>query len=202
MPREPYADNPLLFYPGAQLSAGERQRMDDYEIEIGEVTIDHLVYSLSRQVENNFQTFYAVAEELIGVEKALELAFEIGRRYGGRGYGQFLRARGRDSGDPRMMALYQDLVHSIRGPKHTSALYAEHDDSRCIVRRKECVYYSEAFPENGKYTNAFEAGCFEGYKAADANLIRVEVHKCRCRGDSACEQHWVFREDGRPAPTS
>ena len=174
--------------------------MDEYDLEIADVTVDHLVYSLSRQVENNFQTFYAVAEELIGAERALELAHEIGRRYGGRGYAQFLRARGRDSGDPRMMALYQDLVHSIRGPKHTSALYAEHDDARCIVRRKECIYYSDAFPENGKYTNAFEAGCFEGYKAADANLLRVEVHRCRCRGDAECEQHWVYREDGRPQP--
>ena len=80
------------------------------------------------------------------------------------------------------MAQYQDLVHAIRGPKHTSALYAEHTGSRCIVRRKECIYYSDAFPQNGKYTNAFEAGCFEGYRAADENLLRVEVHRCRCRG--------------------
>jgi hypothetical protein len=200
MPQEPYANDPLLFYPGAGLSAEERRKMDEYDLEIRDVTVDHLVYSMSRQVENNFQTFYTVAEELIGEEKALELAFEIGRRYGGKGYEQFLRSRGRESGEPRMMALYQDLVHSIRGPKHTSALYAEHDDSRCIVRRSECIYFSEAAPQNGKYTNAFEAGCFEGYKAADSNLLRVEVHRCRCRGDSSCEQHWVYKEDGRAAP--
>lgn len=198
MPQEPYAADPLLFYPGARLSAEERRRMDEYDLELGDVTIDHLVYSLGRQIENNFQTFYTVAEELIGEEKALELAFAIGRRYGGRGYEQFLRARGQEVGGPRMMALYQDLVHSIRGPKHTAALYAEHTESRCIVRRKECIYYSEAFPQNGKYTDAFEAGCFEGYKAADRTLLRVEVHKCRCRGDADCEQHWVFAEDGLP----
>jgi hypothetical protein len=198
MPQEPYANDPLLFYPGAGLSAEERRRIDEYDLEIGDVTVDHLVYSLSRQVENNFQTFYAVAEELLGEEAALKLAFEIGLRYGGRGYEQFLRARGSDGG-PRMMALYQDLVHSIRGPKHTSALYAEHTESRCIVRRQECIYYSDAYPQNGKYTNAFEAGCFEGYKAADANLLRVEVHRCRCRGDAGCEQHWVYAEDGLPA---
>jgi hypothetical protein len=201
VPREPYADDPLLFYPGARLSAEERRRMDEYDLEIGDVTVDHLVYSLSRQVENNFQVFYAVAEELIGVEKALELAHEIGRRYGGRGYAQFLAARGHGTkGSAQLMAQYQDLVHSIRGPKHTAALYAEHTGSRCIVRRKECIYYSDAFPENGKYTNAFEAGCFEGYRAADENLLRVEVHKCRCRGNDACEQHWVYAEDGLPQP--
>jgi len=201
VPREPYADDPLLFYPGARLSAEERRRMDEYDLEIADVTVDHLVYSLSRQVENNFQVFYAVAEDLIGVDKALELAQEIGRRYGGRGYAQFLAARGHGTkGSAQLMAQYQDLVHSIRGPKHTAALYAEHTGSRCIVRRKECIYYSDAFPENGKYTNAFEAGCFEGYRAADENLLRVEVHKCRCRGNDSCEQHWVYAEDGLPQP--
>ena len=64
-----------------------------------------------------------------------------------------------------------------------------------MVRRKECVYYSEQQPENGKYTEAFELGCFAGYKAADKNLLRVEVHKCRYRGDGGCEQHWVYAED-------
>jgi hypothetical protein len=198
--QEPYANDPLLFYPGARLSAEDRRRMDEYDLEIGDVTIDQLVYSLSRQIENNFQVFYTVAEELAGEEKALEIAFQIGLRYGGLGYAQFLRARGREVGGPRMMALYQDLVHSIRGPKHTAALYAEHDESRCVVRRKECIYYSDAAPQNGKYTGAFEAGCFAGYKAADSSLLRVEVHRCRCRGDAECEQHWVFQEDGRPGP--
>ena len=58
--------------------------MDRYEIPIDRVTFDHLVYSMSRQIENNFQSFYTIAEEVVGEEKALEIAREIGRRYGGR----------------------------------------------------------------------------------------------------------------------
>jgi hypothetical protein len=191
--QEPYANDPLLFYPGRRLSTEEKRRIDTYEIEIDEVTTDHLVYAMGKQIENNFQTFYSVAEEIVGEEKALEIAHEIGLRYGGKGYETLLKAKGlgRD-GSARMMALYQDLVHSIRGPKHTAALYAEYDDKRCVVRRKECIYYSEQHPENGKYTEALELGCFEGYKAADKNLLRVEVHKCRYRGDAGCEQHWVY----------
>ncbi len=193
---EPYANDPMLFYPGNRLSDEEKGRMDRYEIEIDEVTTDHLVYAMSKQIENNFQTFYSVAEEIVGEEKALEIAHEIGRRYGGKGYETLLQAKGLGrNGSARMMALYQDLVHSIRGPKHTAALFAEHDEKRCVVKRKECIYYSEAHPENGKYTEALELGCFEGYKAADENLLRVEVHRCRYRGDSGCEQHWVYEED-------
>ena len=194
--QEPYAGDPLLFYPGRMLRDEEKRRMDNYEIEIDEVTIDHLVYFMGKQIENNFQTFYTVAEEIVGEEKALEIAREIGLRYGGKGYETLLKAKGLGrNGSARMMALYQDLVHSVRGPKHASALYAEHDEKRCVVKRKECIYYSEANPENGKYTEALELGCFEGYKAADENLLRVEVHKCRYRGDAGCEQHWVYAED-------
>ena len=193
MNQEGYASDPLVFYPGAGLSPAERDRMDRYDIALEEVTVDHLVYSMSRQIEANFQSFYTVAEEVVGEEKALEIAREIGRRYGGQGYARLLAAQGRDgSGSPRMMALYQDLVHAIRGPKHAAALFAEYDDERCVVRRSQCIYFSEAAPQNGKYAGAFEAGCFEGYVAADENLERVDVLRCRWRGDATCEQHWVY----------
>jgi hypothetical protein len=200
--KEPYSNDHLLFYPGARLPASEKDRMERYDISIDEVTVDHLIYSMSRQIENNFQTFYTMAEEVVGVEQALAIARRIGRRYGGEGYGRLLRAHHREGhGEPRMMALYQDLVHAIRGPKHAAALFAEYDDTRCVVRRRECIYFSESNPQNGKYTEAFEAGCFEGYVAADANLLRVEVKRCRFQGADGCEQHWVFkpREEREPA---
>jgi hypothetical protein len=192
--KEPYATDHLLFYPGAGLSSHERDRLDRYDISIGEVTVDHLVYSMGRQIENNFQSFYSVAEEVVGREAALKVAKEIGRRYGGQGYAKLLKSQGRERrGEPRMMALYQDLVHSIRGPKHAAALFAEYDDTRCIVRRTHCIYFSEEHVENGVYTEAFEAGCFEGYVAADDNLLAVEVKHCRFQGAPGCEQHWVFK---------
>jgi hypothetical protein len=197
--QEPYANDPLLFYPGRRLSEEDRRKMDEYDLDIDDVTVDHLVYSMGRQIENNFQTCYTVAEHIVGEDKALEIAHEIGRRYGGLGYTKLLKAHGMTTGNPRMMALYQDLVHSIRGPKHASALYAEHDDERCIVRRSECIYYNEDHPENGKYTGAFEAGCFKGYEEADSTLDRVDTIRCRWRGDADCEQHWVFKRD-EPQP--
>jgi hypothetical protein len=32
--------------------------------------------------------------------------------------------------------------------------------------------------------------------------LRVEVHRCRWKGDAGCEQHWVYREtpDDPPIP--
>lgn len=195
MTQESYASNKLLFYPGRNLSAEETRRMDAYETRIGELTVDHILYSMSRQIENNFMTFYTVAQELIGEEKSLEIATAIGTRYGGLGYATMLKAMGLgNDGSPRTMAMYQDFVHAIRGPKHAAALFAEYDDKRCVVRRNACIYFSEKFPDNGKYTSAFEQGCFAGYMAADKNLKRVDVIKCLCRGGDSCEQHWVYKD--------
>jgi hypothetical protein len=56
--REPYADDRLLFYPGRQLNQEEKRRMEAYETKIDELTVDHMIFSMSRQIENNFQTFF------------------------------------------------------------------------------------------------------------------------------------------------
>jgi hypothetical protein len=196
MESEPYAQNLRLFYPGGRLTLAERERMDRYEVPIDEVTVDHLVYSMGRQIEKNFQSFYTMAEQVVGEQAALEIARQIGRRYGGGGYATFLKANGCEgAGSPRTMALYQDLVHSLRGPKHAAALFATYDDTRCVVKRSECIYFSEETPQNGKYAEAFESGCFAGYRDADRNLLRVEVKRCRYQGASGCEQHWVYGGD-------
>ena len=198
MQQESYANKRFMFYPGMNLSQAERDRMDRYEVPIDEVTIDHLVYAMSKQIENNFQAFYTVAEEVAGEEMALKIAFEIGKRYGGSGYAKLLEAHGLGrNGSAKMMTIYQDLVHAIRGPKHTAALFAEYDDDRCVVKRNACIYYNEATPQNGKYTGAFEQGCFEGYKAADQNLREVVVHSCVWRGEGRCEISWEY---GKPKP--
>ena len=202
MEPEPYASDVRLFYPGAGLTQDERDKMDRYEIPIDQVTFDHLVYSMSRQIENNFQSFYTIAEEVVGEEKALEIAREIGRRYGGGGYATFLKANGRDG---RRQPADDGAVPGPRAqpPRAQARVGAvrQHDESRCVVKRGECIYFSERAPQNGKYTEAFESGCFEGYCAADRNLLRVEVKHCRWKGTPGCEQHWVYRDD-EDAPTS
>jgi hypothetical protein len=195
MRKLPHAADSLLFYPARNLSRTERQRLEEFDIDLADLSSDHIVYSLSRQVENNFQTFYTVAEEVVGEEAALKIAYEIGVRYGGLGYATWLKAHGYDDrGNPQTMARYQDLVHAIRGPKHTAALFADFDNLRCVVKRGACIYFDERLPGNGKYTGEFERGCFKGYTNADANLDRVDVATCCWRGDGGCEIAWVFDE--------
>lgn len=179
------------------MSEERRKQVDAFQVPIRELTSDDLIYSMSRQIENNFQNFYSVAEELVGEDAARAIAYQVGLRYGGAGYKKVLEANNAtEGGSPRTMAIYQDLVHYIRGPKHTSALFAEYDDEHCIVRRSECLYYSEDVPANGKYTGEFERGACDGYASVDPNLDHTEVRACRWRGDGHCEMRWIFRLDG------
>lgn len=198
--QEPYASNPLLFFPGSRLTQAERDRMDNLEIPLDELTIDHLIYSMGNQLGANFLTFYTVAEDVIGEEKALELAREIGRRYGGAGYSKLLENHGRaGKGSPRMMALYQDLVHSIRGPQHAVSLFAEYSEEQTVVKRPGCIYFSADREETWKYTQAFEEGCLEAYVGVDENLQSVENPTCRFRGQERCEHRFNFqRTEGTP----
>jgi hypothetical protein len=196
MRKLPHAADSLLFYPARNLNQIDRQRLETFDIELSDLSADHIIYSLSRQVENNFQTFYTVAEEVVGEQAALRIAYEIGVRYGGLGYASWLKAHGYgDRGNPQTMAQYQDLVHAIRGPKHTAALFADYDNLSCVVRRGACIYFDERRPGNGKYTGEFDRGCFQAYTGADRNLDRVDVISCCWRGDGGCEITWVFDED-------
>ncbi len=95
------------------MSEAVRDAVSQWEprVDLDEVTIDHLVYAMSKQIENNFQTFYSVAEEIVGEKKALEIANEIGKRYGGRGYATLLAAKGLGKkGSARLMSRWRRAI--------------------------------------------------------------------------------------------
>ena len=148
------------------------------------MTVDQLIYSMSRQIENNFQSFYTVAEDVVGEEKALEIAKQIGLRYGGGGYATFLppkaalRVRER-----RMMALYQDLVHSLRGPKHAAGA-VRHPRRVALRRQAQGVHLLQRARSGERQVCGCVRGrMLRGLRNADRNLLRVEVHKCRWMGN-------------------
>lgn len=190
----------LLFYPGRGLSAQERERVDTLSIPLEDLTPDHIVYSLGRYVETSFANFYAVAADLVGPEMARQIAFEAGHRHGGGGYAWLLAAHQTPgAGNPRLMAMFQDIAHALRGPKHSLCLFATVDDRQCVVKKPACGYFEEQRPEAAPYVGAFEAGCFEGYRAADRNLESVEVVRCCWRLDGECEVRFTWKA---PAPVT
>lgn len=184
---EPYAERIFATYPGRELTDPERERVDALAIPITDLNVEHILYSLGRYVEASFANWCLIAAEVVGQAAARQIAFEAGRRHGGTGYARLLAASGSPgAGTPRLMARYQDLAHALRGPKHSRALFARYDDQACVVTKPACGFYDEGRPESGTYVGAFEAGCFEGYRAADRNLVSVVIERCCWRGDRGC----------------
>ena len=173
----------------------ERDRMERYDISIEEVTVDHLVYSMGRQIENNFQSFYYRRRgAVVGTRHRAR------RREGDRptlrrpGLRRAALAQGRGRrGEPRMMALYQDLVHSIRGPKHASALFAEYDDTRCIVRRRSASTSARPSPRTASTPRPSRPGASRATWPPTTTCWRSRSCAAGSRAPSGCEQHWVFK---------
>ena len=58
---------------------------------------------------------------------------------------------------------------------------AEHDDERCVVRRKECIYYNEQTPQNGKYTEAFMTAACPGIVCTTLGNKYYDSHEAYVR---------------------
>jgi len=196
----------LTPYPGSQLTTDERARVDAFTVPLDELTVDHVLYSLGRFVETSFANAMLVAAEVVGEDKARQIAREAGRRHGGGGYAKLLAAAGTPgAGDAPTMARYQDLAHTLRGPKHASQPHAEVVDGRCVVRKAECGFYDATRPETAPYVGEFEAGCFEAYRAVDRNLASVDIHACRWQGAGRCEIEFAWSGPDatvHPTPTT
>jgi hypothetical protein len=183
----------LTPYPGSQLTSEERARVDAFAIPLDELTVDHVLYSLGRFVETSFANAMLVAAEVVGEDAARRIAREAGRRHGAGGYAKLLAAAGTPgAGDAATMAQYQDLAHTLRGPKHASQPPAEVVEGRCVVRKAECGFYDATRPETAPFVGEFEAGCFEAYRAVDRELASVQIHACRWQGADRCEIEFAW----------
>ena len=193
MQRIQYAkDRPIIMMPAANLSAEEKAKIDNLSFRIEELTADHVVYSLSQMFVKTLNTLLAMFGEFAGDELAVRLARTFGERLGYAQWSNFLKGKGVKRGTPELMAEYQNMVHSIRGPAHASALWAEFDDRKCVVRRKKCGTYEGHPPGTGQYENDRLEGVFDGYIKADPGLEKIE-HVLPCPNCENCEMIFWYK---------
>src|ERR1700675_4695827 len=70
----------LKFYPGANLTAERRQALDHQAVEVEDLTVDDVVYCLSRLVTGTMYELVAQIEERWGKEAAKEVVWEWARK--------------------------------------------------------------------------------------------------------------------------
>lgn len=186
-------------YPGHDLTEEQLDSVRQATATLSElVETDGLIlFALGEALSSFVTTLLDTIAELAGDEVALEAARRVGLLYGEGNYTKYLRNRGLTSG-PEVFAGYQDYMHTLRGPRHTTALWATYDESTVLVERQDCLYFCGQRGVPNKYVAEMEASIIEGYRRVDPHLM-VSNPKCLTKGSpDGCVHHFTFATT--PAP--
>jgi len=181
-------------YPVSDISEDEKRKVDGLTFEFGELTADHIVYGLTRAFGGLFHIVWKTIEEVAGEEEAKRISYTMGTRFGAINFTNFLKSRRVDRGTPALMCEFQDKIHSVRGPLHTSARFGWFDDKKCVIVRKRCFYHEWRLEGTGKYHGEFYRGLYDGYRLADPALKRVENSLCLHKGHDSCEHIFIYED--------
>ncbi len=182
----------LRFYPGASLSADRKAALDNFDVEIDDVTYDDILYSTSLAFTRTVYTLLSIVEDRWGKEASHEVAHELAYRSGKSNMKKWLRRNNATEGTPELMAKLQDLLHGLRGPAHAKAL-TEYDHEKCVERKTGCIWHSGRPEGMESYCKYMLAGFFKAYMEVDPAL-ECESHTCMFKGDDQCEYFFWYRK--------
>lgn len=181
-------------YPGAHLTEADKDRVRNATATIEElVSTDGLIlFALGEALSSILTTLLDTTAAVGGEAVALEVARQVGLRYGEDNYSKYLRNRGLESG-AEVFAAYQDYMHTLRGPRHITAWWATHDESNVLVERSDCLYFCGTRGVPNRYVAELEFNITEGYRRVDPNLV-IDNPQCLTKGDNGCVHRFAFKE--------
>jgi len=193
MRQHPYAKSRVLFYPGGNLTEQEKMKLDRAAMTVEEVRPEYIIHVLSNMFTTWMHSALEIMEEVAGRNAACKMAENLAARHTFRSWTSFLKSREVSHGSPELMAEWQDIAHTYRGPVHTGALFAEFDEEKCVVRREECIYYGGRDVGAGLYDGALCEGFMRGYMEADPAIEKIDRVRGFCYGHDSCKQIWWYK---------
>jgi hypothetical protein len=186
----PTKDN--RFYPGHITE--ERARQLDYMlIPIEEITVNDIVFMLSRARTMTMYLLLNHIEKKWGEEAATEAAFEFGYNVGKVRMTKRLEGLKKDRQTAEEMAQYQDISHMLGGPAFSYA-FCEYDDEKCIITRTQCGFHTYR-PEGMKsYCDPIIKGYHKAYEEVDKGIVDSLMEKCMSRGDDSCRGGFIYKK--------
>ena len=180
------------FFPG-RVSTERAKQLDNFEIDIDDMTIDDVVYCIHRTEIRTLYFLLDIIRRKWGEKAAQEAGEEFGYMEGSYNYSKFLRRYKRTYGDPEVMARYQDIIHVYYGPTAPHCLCSYGDDCVRVVRT-ECHLHTgrpEGMESMCKYIGE---GFMKGYTEIDPAFVRTEKVLCLSRGDDCCDRIWYYKK--------
>lgn len=187
-------------YPGAHLTEADKDRVRNATATIEElVSTDGLIlFGLGEALSSILTTLLDTTAAVGGEHVALEVARQVGLRYGEDNYSKYLRNRGLES-NAEVFCAYQDYMHTLRGPRHITAWWASHDDTSVLVERTDCLYFCGRRGVPNKLVAELELSITQGYRRVDPNLV-IDNPQCLTKGDAAgCVHRFAFKEPAEHA---
>jgi hypothetical protein len=177
-------------YPGTNISEERAERLRKLDVQRDEITVDDIVYMVSRNGSSIFFLLMRMVSETCGEEVAVDLARRFGYIVGKSNYRKMQRRFGVTTLGPERLAIYEDTVHLLGGPD-MAYCFSDYDEQTCVIRRTRCAFQTGHPPGTGHYCPFINEGFAEAYTECDPGLLEADYPKSMARGDSHCEH--VFR---------
>jgi hypothetical protein len=185
---KPYQD--ASGYPGTGVTEERAGRLRNLDLTRDEITVDDIVYMVSRNGSSIFFLLMRMISESCGEEVALDLARRFGYIVGKSNYRKMQRRFGVTTLGPERLSMYEDTVHLLGGPD-MAYCFSDYDEQTCVIRRTRCAFHTGHPPGTGHYCPLINEGFAEAYLECDPGLVSADYSSSMARGDDHCEH--VFR---------
>lgn len=181
------------YYPG-RIQPEREARVDAFEVDIEDLTVDDLFAHLSKAPYRYFYRLLKTVRDRFG-ETAMQ---DVARDFGDKGGRALFRAMERRFGPlgPEEMARYQDLAHYLMGRDMVDT-EVEFTEDECVVRRYRCSFYDNAPAGMEKVCMIFDEAATNAYMDEQPGLVVTRPKKLPL-GDGYCEHRFRFSAPEEP----
>lgn len=181
-------------YPGANLSEDRKDQIRKLEIAPDEITVDDIVYSVSRNSSSIFFMLMRMVSQTCGEDVAVDFARRFGYTVGRSNYRKQQQRFGVTTLGLERLAMYEDTVHLLGG-SDMAYCFSEYNEQMCVIRRTRCAFHTGAPEDAAHYCPFLNEGFERAYRESDPEL-EMEYPKSLARGDEYCEHVFRYRDDG------
>jgi hypothetical protein len=180
-------------YPGIEMSSERAEQLRRLNVDIDDITVDDIVYNVSKNGSSFFFGLLRLIEENHGAEAMREIARQFGYIAGRSNYRKMQKRFGVETLGPERLALYEDTVHLLSGVDMATAI-SSYDETTCTITRTRCSFFTGHPPGAQNYCKYVSEGFTRAYHEADPNLVEIEYNASLRDGDDHCEHVFRYRK--------
>ena len=197
-------------FVGERVTRERLNKLMSFDFEgIDDLSLDDIFAAHSEMYKRALYAMLMAAEELWGIEKADQLAFQLGYKGGTMGWTKVQKHFRTGKLEPDQIAWYQDMGHLFYGA--STKAFSDFDDEKCIVTREKCLYKPpEELGEKGKnWCRNIDDGFMKAYCDCQPGLVmkrtclfgrpedlglKCDLEAMNYTGGTLCQHIWKYKK--------